>query len=63
MKEIAQAYSVLSNPEDRKIYDQFGDQGLARRNSIQNDFPSFVALDSVTFFFDNLSFFFWNFLN
>jgi chaperone protein DnaJ len=37
-KKISEAYSVLSNPEKRIIYDQFGKSGLERNNQGMSNF-------------------------
>lgn len=37
-KEINEAYEVLSNPEKRKVYDQFGSMGGAAGFNGQNPF-------------------------
>jgi DnaJ-class molecular chaperone len=47
MKDLASAYTILSNSEDRKIYDRFGREGLERREMTINELPQVVAFASV----------------
>ncbi|QED26598.1 molecular chaperone DnaJ [Microvenator marinus] len=42
-KEAAEAYEVLSNPEKRKLYDQFGHEGLSGRGAG----PGFGSVDDI----------------
>jgi molecular chaperone DnaJ len=44
-KEVQNAYSILSDPEKRQRYDQFGLEGI--NNSIPNDFPFNDIFSSV----------------
>jgi len=37
-KEINNAYSVLSDPEKKKMYDLYGEDGLRRNNRVPNNF-------------------------
>ena len=46
-KEIGKAYEILSNPEKRKIYEKFGEEGLKHRNSTGgNPFDIFESASS-----------------
>lgn len=47
MKDIASAYAVLSNPDDRKVYDKFGQEGLKRREDVRNELPNIKAFTNV----------------
>lgn len=46
-KEISEAYEVLSNPEKRKIYDQFGIDGLKESNQMSGGFDPREMFASV----------------
>ena len=55
-KEISNAFGVLNDPEKRKIYDRFGEEGLSGRghagfNNVQDIFSSFGDLFSEFFGF------------
>ena len=39
-KEISEAYSVISNPEKKSIYDMYGHAGVNQRHSNQDIFRS-----------------------
>lgn len=44
-KEIAEAYSVLSDKEKREIYDKYGKDGLTENNFGNDDFADFDPFD------------------
>eukprot|EP01127_Copromyxa_protea_P016892 TRINITY_DN5107_c0_g1_i1.p1 TRINITY_DN5107_c0_g1~~TRINITY_DN5107_c0_g1_i1.p1 ORF type:complete len:398 (-),score=69.34 TRINITY_DN5107_c0_g1_i1:97-1290(-) len=46
MKDLATAYSILSNPEDRCVYDKFGKEGLERREMVRNELTSIKAFSN-----------------
>jgi DnaJ homolog subfamily B member 4 len=48
-KEINNAYSVLSDPEKKKMYDLYGEDGLKRNNQIPHNFSG----NGVKIFFGN----------
>ena len=48
-KEINNAYSILSNPEKKKMYDLYGENGLKKNNQI----PSNFSRNGVKIFFGN----------
>lgn len=47
MKDLASAYAILSSPEDRKVYDKFGKEGIERRESVMNELPTIRAFSNV----------------
>lgn len=59
-KEINNAYSVLSDPEKKKLYDLYGENGLKKNNH----FPTNFSRNGVKIFFGNnndpFSHFFFN---
>ena len=48
-KNVNEAYSVLSNPEDRRQYDRFGDQWKNRPNYNEQHFSNFNTRSGFTF--------------
>ena len=48
-KNVNEAYSVLSNPEDRRQYDRFGDQWKNRPHYNENNFSNFNTHSGFTF--------------
>lgn len=49
-KEISEAYSILSDKEKRKIYDQYGKDGL-KQNGMSDGFKDFDPFDMFSSFF------------
>jgi len=51
-KEAAHAYEVLSDPERRRLYDAYGEEGLRRSGAGATDFDSFGSFGDIfsTFF-------------
>ena len=42
-KKIGRSYEVLSNPQKKQIYDQFGEEGLYRKNwNLESSFNSLM---------------------
>lgn len=54
-KEAAEAYEVLSDAEKRKIYDQYGHEGLRGRGAAGHDFSRMDATDIFSMFNDIFS--------
>ena len=52
VKEAAEAYEVLSDAEKRKLYDQFGHEGLRGRGQAGHDFSSMDVEDIFSMFGD-----------
>jgi len=51
-KEATEAYEVLSDAEKRKVYDQFGHEGLRGRGAAAHDFSSMDVEDIFSMFND-----------
>ncbi len=51
-KECSAAYEVLSDPEKRKIYDQYGHEGLRGRGAAAHDFSRMDVNDIFSMFND-----------
>lgn len=45
-KEISEAYNVLSEPDKRKLFDQFGEEGLRNSGGMPPDFDPFNIFQS-----------------
>ena len=50
-KDISEAYSVLSDPQKRNIYDNHGEEGLKGNNDFQNNNPFESPNDLFKMFF------------
>ena len=48
-KEIAKAYEVLSDPEKRKLYDEYGEDGIQGNFTSQSPFDIFEQFFSFRF--------------
>lgn len=51
-KECAEAYEVLADPEKRRIYDQYGHEGLRGRGAAAHDFSRMNTEDIFSMFND-----------
>jgi molecular chaperone DnaJ len=51
-KEAAEAYEVLNDPEKRKVYDQYGHEGLRGRGNAGHDFSRMDVTDIFSMFND-----------
>lgn len=54
-KEAAEAYEILNDPEKRKVYDQYGHDGLRGRGAAAHDFSRMDVSDIFSMFNDVFS--------